>query len=62
MTTTDPQTPQAANYLSRIKTARSSQPLPSSEEAYRQMEQVMATKIRRITPIASAASKTKRAS
>lgn len=51
-----------ATYLDRIKTARSTQPSLSSEAAYRQMEQVMATKTRRITPSASAHSKKKHAS
>jgi hypothetical protein len=50
-----------ATYLDRIKTARSTQPSPSSEEAYRQMEQVMATKIRRITTSVSEVSKRKHA-
>lgn len=54
--------PDPATYLDRIKTARSTQPSLSSEEAYRQMEQVMATKTRRITPSASAVSKKKHAS
>ena len=51
-----------ATYLDRIKTARSAQPSLSSEEAYRQMEQVMATKTRRITPSVSEVSKKKHAS
>jgi hypothetical protein len=49
-------TPNPETYLNRIKTARSNQPSLRSEEAYRQMEQAMATKIRRITPTVSAVS------
>ena len=62
MNATETKNPKAASYLSRIKTARSSQPSPSSEEVYRQMEQVMATKIRRITTSVSEVSKRKHAS
>jgi hypothetical protein len=62
MNATETKNPKTASYLNRIRTARSSQPSPGSEEAYGQMEQVMATKIRRITPTGSAASKRKRAS